>query len=278
MSTDPSPELREQIENTIRFLTVDATNRAASGHPGAPMGLARPAFELWNQHLCFDPDDPHWPLRDRFVLSNGHASMLFYSLLHLFGYDLSLDDIMNFRVLGSRTPGHPEYGVTPGVEVTTGPLGQGFAHSVGMALAARMTRTRFGVGEGGPGHHFVYGIAGDGDLMEGISSEAASLAGHLRLGNLIYLYDDNQITIDGPTALSFSENVPQRFEAQGWHVASIDGEDVPALRAALASAREERDRPSLIVTRTLIGRGSPNVAGSSKAHGAALGSRRCAIA
>ena len=282
MSTDPSPQLREQIENTIRFLAVDAVNRANSGHPGAPMGLARPAFELWNNHLRFDPSDAKWALRDRFILSNGHGSMLIYSLLHLFGFDLSLEDLMDFRVLGSKTPGHPEYGDTPGVEVTTGPLGQGFGHSVGMALAGRMTRAQFGnlVGAtpAGPGHHFVYGIVGDGDLMEGISAEAASLAGHLGLGNLIFLYDDNQITIDGPTRISFSENVPQRFESQGWHVESIDGEDVPALGAALARARGEIDRPSLICMRTVIGRGSPKVAGTSKAHGAPLGAEETEVA
>ena len=203
--------LRERIENTIRFLAVDAVQRANSGHPGAPMGLARPAFQLWDQHLRFDPADPAWPLRDRFVLSNGHASMLLYSLLHLYGYDLSAEEIANFRQLGSKTPGHPEYGDTPGVEVTTGPLGQGFAHGVGMALAARATRARFGAGDaGGPGNHHVYAICGDGDLMEGISYEASSLAGHLGLGNLVYLYDDNRITIDGPTSISFSEDVGKR--------------------------------------------------------------------
>ena len=194
MTREPSPELRERIENTIRFLAVDAVEKAGSGHPGAPMGLARPAFELWDQHLRFDPADPKWPLRDRFVLSNGHASMLLYALLHLFGYPLSLDEIVRFRQLGSKTPGHPEFGHTPGVEVTTGPLGQGFANGVGMALAARLARARYGVGGEGPGHHFVYGIVSDGDLMEGISSEAGSLAGHLGLGNLIYLWDDNRVT------------------------------------------------------------------------------------
>ena len=230
--TDLSAELRERIENTIRFLSVDAVERAGCGHPGAPMGLARVAFEIWDQHLRFDPSDPQWPLRDRFVLSNGHASMLLYALLHLYGYDLSLDDLTRFRKLGSKTPGHPEYGDTPGVEVTTGPLGQGFANGVGMALAARMTRARFG-GSGGPGGHFVYGICGDGDLMEGISSEAASLAGHLGLGNLVYVYDDNQVTSDGPTSLSFSEDVAKRFEAYGWHVLRAAGDDVQAVRNAL---------------------------------------------
>jgi transketolase len=266
-----SPDLRNRIENTIRFLAVDAVQRAGCGHPGAPMGLARPALELWDRHLRFDPTDPAWPLRDRFVLSNGHASMLLYALLHLFGFDLSLEDIIRFRQLGSKTPGHPEYGDTPGVEMTTGPLGQGFAHGVGMALAGRATRARFGVGDEGPGQHLVYGIVSDGDLMEGVSAEAASLAGHLGLGNLVYLYDDNRVTIDGPTDLCFSEDVAKRFEAQRWHVLSVDGEDVDGLRAALDLAGAERNRPSLIVTRTVIGRGSPGVAGKSKAHGAALG-------
>ena len=266
-----TPELRARIENTIRFLAVDAVQRANSGHPGAPMGLARPALELWDRHLRFDPAEPSWPLRDRFVLSNGHASMLLYSLLHLFGYDLPHEQLANFRQLHSKTPGHPEYGETPGVEMTTGPLGQGFAHGVGMALAARATRARFGVDGEGPGPHTVYGIVGDGDLMEGVSSEAGSLAGHLGLGNLIYLYDDNRITIDGGTELSFSEDVTKRFEAQRWHVQAVDGEDHEGLSAALASARADVERPSIIITRTVIGYGSPGVAGKSAAHGSPLG-------
>jgi len=270
MTPPLSPALRERVEHTIRFLAADAVQRANSGHPGAPMGLARPAFQLWDAYLRFDPEDPAWPLRDRFVLSNGHASMLLYALLHLYGYALSLDDIASFRQLHSRTPGHPEHGHTPGVEVTTGPLGQGFAHGVGMALAARATRARFAGADGGPGNHFVYGIVSDGDLMEGLSAEAGSLAGHWRLGNLIYLYDDNHITIDGPTSLCFSENVHARFEAQRWHVQEIDGEDVAGLDSALASARAVIDRPSLIITHTVIGRGSA-VAGQSKAHGSPLG-------
>jgi len=269
--TEPSAALRERIENTVRFLAVDAVERAGSGHPGAPMGLARPAFELWDQHLRFDPRDPAWPLRDRFVLSNGHASMLLYSLLHLFGYDLPLEEIARFRQLGSRTPGHPEHGHTAGVEVTTGPLGQGFAHGVGMAVAGRLARARFGSSGDGPGHHMVYGIVSDGDLMEGISAEAGSLAGHLGLGNLVYLYDDNRITIDGPTSMSFSEDVPRRFEAQRWHVQQVDGMDVLAIRRALEAARVDTERPSLIVTRTTIGYGSPHRAGTSKAHGEKLG-------
>ena len=267
-----TPQLRERIENTIRFLSVDAVARANSGHVGAPMGLARVAFELWDAHLRFDPQDTRWPLRDRFVLSNGHASMLQYSLLRLYGV-LTQKDIELFRNLGSRTPGHPEYGDTPGIEVTTGPLGQGFAHAVGMALAGRLTRSRFGKAPGdgddqlGPGEHFVYGIAGDGDLMEGVSSAASSLAGHLGLGNLIFLYDDNLVTIDGPTSITFSENVPQRFESHRWQVLEVDGEDHEGLTRALGEARAETSRPSLIVTKSLIGRGSEAIAGQAKAHG-----------
>jgi len=271
MQADPAGALRARIENTIRFLAVDAVERAKSGHPGTPMALAGPAFEIWDQHLRFDPTDPHWPLRDRFVLSAGHASMLLYSLLHLYGFDLPLDELMRFRQLGSRTPGHPEYGHTAGIEVTTGPLGQGFAHGVGMALAARLARSRFARNGQGPGHHLVYGIVSDGDLMEGISAEAGSLAGHLRLGNLIYVYDDNHITIDGSTKLSFSEDVQRRFEAQGWHVQRCDGLDIEGLRRALAEARAESERPSLVILRTTIGYGSPHKAGSAKAHGQPLG-------
>jgi transketolase len=269
--TTLSPELRNRIENTIRFLAVDAVERAGCGHPGAPMGLAGPAFELWDRHLRFDPQDPAWPLRDRFVLSNGHASMLLYSLLHLYDFGVSLDDLRDFRKLHSKTPGHPEYGETPGVELTTGPLGQGFAHGVGMALAARATRARFGTPGEGPGNHFVYGIVSDGDLMEGISAEAGSLAGHLGLGNLVYLYDDNRITIDGGTELSFSEDVKARFEAQRWHVLEVDGQDHQALSRALESARAEEERPSLIITRTVIGLGAPGKAGKSEVHGSKLG-------
>ena len=271
MPTELSLALREQIENTIRGLTIDAVERAGIGHLGAAMGLARPAFLLWDDHLRFDPGDPAWPLRDRFVLSGGHASMLLYSLLHLFGYPLSLAAIESFRQLGSGTPGHPEYGETPGVEVTTGPLGQGFANAVGMALAARMTRARFARGGEGPGHHWIYALAGDGDLMEGVCYEAASLAGHLGLGNLIVLYDDNRVTIDGPTSISFSEDVAARFEAQRWHVQSVDGEDVDGLGRALQAARAEPERPSILITRTTIGFGSPNWAGLSKAHGGPFG-------
>ena len=269
---EPSPALRERIVNTIRFLAIDAVEKAKSGHPGAPMGLAAAAFELWQRHLRFDPRDPGWPLRDRFVLSNGHASMLLYSLLHLFGYDLSLDDLRNFRQLDSRTPGHPEYGHTAGVETTTGPLGQGFATGVGMALAARLARSRFARDGEGPGHHLVYALVSDGDLMEGVSAEAGSIAGHLGLGNLVYLYDDNHITIDGAIDLSFSEDVAVRFGAQKWHVQRVaDGNDPTAISRAIDAARAETERPSLILLRTTIGYGSPHLAGKSKTHGAPLG-------
>lgn len=271
MSTELPVAVREKIENTIRNLAIDAVERAGCGHPGAPMGLARPAFEIWANHLRFDPQDPEWPLRDRFVLSAGHASMLLYSLLHLFGFDLSMDDLKNFRQMGSKTPGHPEYGQTPGVEVTTGPLGQGFGHGVGMALAGRLARAHFGRDGVGPGYHRVFGIVSDGDLMEGVSYEASSLAGHHGLGNLIYLYDDNGITIDGPAKLSFSEDVANRFVSQGWHVESVSGEDVAAIREALNRAVGEENQPSLIITKTTIGYGSPNRAGKSKSHGEKLG-------
>jgi transketolase len=278
MSTELDLALRQRIESTIRFLTVDAVEKAGCGHPGAPMGLATAALELWDHHLRFDPSDPGWPGRDRFILSNGHASMLLYSLLHLYGFDVSLDDIRQFRTLGSKTPGHPEYGHTPGVELTTGPLGQGFAHGVGMALAGRMTRARFARDGAGPGHHLVYGIVSDGDLMEGISSEAASFAGHLGLGNLIYLYDDNEITIDGPTSISFTEDVAKRFDAVRWHVQTADGEDFESVRRALQVARDETERPSIIITKTTIGYGSPNRAGTSKAHGEKLGGEEVKVA
>jgi len=279
------PVLLERIENTIRFLAVDAVERAGIGHVGAAMALAASAFELWDNHLRFDPQDPNWPLRDRFVLSNGHASMLQYSLLHLFGFDLTLEDIGEFRQLGSRTPGHPEYGDTAGVELTTGPLGQGIAHAVGMALAGRMTASQFGGAaiEGAdrerPGQHFVYGIVGDGCLMEGVSSEAASFAGSHGLGNLIFIYDDNSITIDGGTEITFSESVPKRFEAYGWHVVdSVDGQDRAGFAKALEAGRRESDRPTLIVLKTLIGRGAPNFEGRNKAHGGPLGEQETRLA
>ena len=269
MPSELAPALRTQIENTIRGLTIDAVEAAGIGHLGAPMGLARPVFQLWDRHLRFDPTDPQWPLRDRFVLSAGHASMLLYSLLHLFGYALPLDEIRRFRQLHSKTPGHPEYGDTPGVEVTTGPLGQGFGHAVGMALAAKATHARFGRGGEGPGQHRVFVVASDGDLMEGVSYETSSLAGHWKLDNLVVLYDDNHVTIDGPTSWTFSEDVPARFRAQGWHAESIDGEDVAGLDRALAAAYGA-GKPALVALRTTIGRGSP-WAGQSKVHGGPFG-------
>ncbi len=258
--------------NTIRTLAMDAVEKAKSGHPGAPMGMAAAAHVLWTRYLRHNPANPHWPDRDRFVLSGGHASMLLYSLLHLSGYDLSLEDLKNFRQWGSKTPGHPEYGHTPGVETTTGPLGQGFANAVGMAMAERHLAARFAANGEGPVDHFTFVICGDGDLMEGISQEAASLAGHLGLGKLIVLYDDNQISIEGPTAITFTEDVGQRFKACRWHVQRVtDGNDVDAFAAAIEAAQAETGRPSIIMLRTQIAFGSPNKQGTADAHGAPLG-------
>ena len=265
-----SIELAQLCVNTIKFLSADAVEKAKSGHPGAPMGAADMAYVLWAKHLRFDPTDPGWLNRDRFVLSAGHASMLLYSLLHLFEFDLPLAEIERFRQWESRTPGHPEFGRTPGVEVTTGPLGQGFANGVGMALAQRMMRTRLG-GHADLLDHRVFGLVSDGDVMEGVASEAASLAGHWGLGSLVYLYDDNRISIEGPTALSFSEDVGKRFEAYGWHVQRVDGHDHESVDAALDAAVAETARPSLIVARTTIARGAPSKQGTSKAHGEPLG-------
>ena len=258
--------------NTIRALSMDMVERAKSGHPGAPMGLAPAAFVLWTRHLRHNPADPSWPNRDRFVLSAGHASALLYSLLFLTGYDVSLEDLRAFRQWGSRTPGHPEYGLTPGVEATTGPLGQGFANAVGMGMAEGLLATRFNR----PGHaivdHRTFGMCSDGDLMEGISHEAASLAGHLGLGKLVFIYDDNHITIDGPTELAFSDDVARRFEAYGWHTTRVeDGTDVEAIDAALREAEEETARPSLVVVRTHIAQGAPTKQNSEAAHGSPLG-------
>jgi transketolase len=258
--------------NTIRTLAIDGVQQAESGHPGLPMGAAPMAYVLWTRFLRHNPRNPHWFNRDRFVLSAGHGSMLLYSLLHLTGYELSLDELKRFRQWASITPGHPEYGLTPGVEVTTGPLGQGFANGVGMAmaeahLAAHFNRAGFDVVD-----HYTYVLVSDGDLMEGVASEAASLAGHLKLGKLIYLYDDNNISLDGPTALAFTEQVLQRFEAYGWHASAVDdGNDLAAIEQAIRAAQAETERPSLIAIRTVIGYGSPNKAGSAKAHGSPLG-------
>jgi transketolase len=258
--------------NTVRFLAVDMVQKANSGHPGMPMGAAPMAYALWDRFLCFDPADPAWPDRDRFVLSGGHGCALLYSLLHLTGYDLPMDELQRFRQWGSRTPGHPEYGLTPGVEATTGPLGQGISNAVGMAIAEEALAARFNR----PGHavvdHYTYTICTDGDLMEGVASEAASLAGHLRLGKLIALYDDNRISIEGSTDLAFSEDSVARFAAYGWHVKHIDdGTDVAAIEMAIEEARAETGRPSLIAVRTYIGYGSPNKQGKASAHGEPLG-------
>ncbi|MGD8652043.1 MAG: transketolase [Desulfobacterales bacterium] len=267
-----SSELDQLCINTIRMLSVDAVQTANSGHPGMPMGAAAMAYVLWTRFLRHNPKDPTWPNRDRFVLSAGHGSMLIYSLLHLCGYDLSLEELQNFRQWGSKTPGHPEHGHTPGVETTTGPLGQGFANGVGMALAERYLAARFNK----PGYqiidHFTYGIVSDGDLMEGISHEAASLAGHLGLGKLIYFYDDNHISIEGNTDITFTENRTGRFEAYDWHVQNVaDGNDLPALEQAIVEAQNETNRPSLIAVRTHIGYGSPNKQDTAGAHGEPLG-------
>jgi len=265
---DPSV-LEESCINTIRFLAVDAIEKANSGHPGMPMGAATVAHTLFTRHLCFDPASPDWPDRDRFVLAAGHGSMLLYALLHLTGYEVTLDDIRAFRQWGSKTPGHPEHGVTPGVETTTGPLGQGFANAVGMAVAERFLSATFGDEVMG---HFTYALVGDGDMMEGITSEAASFAGHQRLGKLIVLYDDNHISIDGPTDITFSEDVCARYKAYHWHVQRVaDGNDVDAIDAAISAAKAEADRPSIISVRTHIGFGSPHKQDTSGVHGAPLG-------
>ena len=266
-----SVRLERLAIDTIRTLAMDAVQAANSGHPGAPMGAAPMAFALWTRFLRHAPTRPDWPNRDRFVLSAGHASMLLYALLHLTGYAVPLDELKRFRQWGSITPGHPEHGLTPGVEATTGPLGQGFANAVGMAIAERRLAAEFNR-DGYPiVDHFTYGLCSDGDLQEGIASEAASLAGHLRLGKLLFLYDDNGIQLDGPTAWAWSEDVPKRFEAYGWQTQRVtDGNDVAAIAAAIESARAD-DRPSLIAVPTHIGFGSPHKQDSQKAHGSPLG-------
>ncbi len=262
-----SKELEQKAINAIRFLAADAVQKANSGHPGLPMGAAAIAYTLWTRHLRFNPHNPKWPGRDRFILSGGHGSALLYALLYLTGYDLPIEQVMNFRQWGSLTPGHPEYGLTPGVEVTTGPLGQGFANGVGMAIAEAHLAAEFNQ----PGYevvnHYIYGIVTDGDLMEGVSSEAASLAGHLSLGKIIYLYDDNHISIDGSTDLAFTEDRVMRFKSYGWHVQIVsDGNDVDAVDKAILKAKKD-PRPSLIACRTHIGFGLPTRQDTAKAHG-----------
>ncbi len=267
-----SSDLDQLSINTIRALSIDAVQKANSGHPGLPLGAAPMAYVLWTRFLKHNPSNPNWYDRDRFVLSAGHGSMLLYSLLHLTGYDLPLEQIMQFRQFGSMTPGHPEYGLAPGIEVTTGPLGQGFGMSVGLAmaeayLAARYNRPGFDIV-----NHYTYGIAGDGDLMEGVASEAASLAGHLQLGKLIYFYDDNRISLAGTTNLTFTEDRAKRFEAYGWQTLTVeDGNDLAAIQKALETARADTEHPSLILVRTHIGYGSPHKQDTFEAHGSPLG-------
>lgn len=265
-------ELEKQCIDTIRFLAADAIEKAKSGHPGMPLGAAAAAFTLWTKHLKHNPVNPQWPDRDRFVLSSGHASMLLYALLHLTGYDLTLDDIKNFRQWGSRTPGHPEYKHVPGVEVTTGPLGQGLANAVGMAIAEAHLAARFNKEGENLVNHFTYIMAGDGDMMEGVVAEACSLAGHLRLGKLIILYDDNRVTLAGSAALSCTENTEQRFKAYGWQVQKVtDGNDIAAIDRAIKKAKRETEKPSLICIASTIGYGAPCKQGSCDAHGSPLG-------
>lgn len=272
-------ELAQLTINTIRGLAMDGVQRAKSGHPGMPMGCAPMAYVLWTRFMRHNPNDPLWPNRDRFILSAGHGSMLLYSLLHLSGYDMPLDELKRFRQWGSKTPGHPEYHPAGGIETTTGPLGQGFATGVGMAIAERFLAAHFNRPGFSVIDHNIYAIVSDGDLMEGVSHEAASLAGHLGLGKLIYLYDDNEISIDGSTDLSFTEDVGRRFEAYNWHVQYVDdGNDLDALQHALKAARAVTEKPSLIVTRTIIGYGSPNKQGTSKSHGEPLGEEEVVLA
>jgi transketolase len=258
----------EKAVRTIQFLSADAVEKATAGHPGTPMALAGITVDIYTRYLRYDPRDPAWPNRDRFVLSCGHASMLLYSVLHLAGYDLSLDELKSFRQWGSKTPGHPEHGLTPGVETTTGPLGQGVGNAVGLALASRLAAARVG---SDVFDYRVFALASDGDLMEGVASEASSIAGHLGLDNLVLIYDDNKITIDGGTELSFSEDVGKRYEAYGFFVQKVDGHDPAQVRKALDTAIAHKGQPSLIVARTIIGVGAPTKAGTSKAHGAPLG-------
>jgi transketolase len=267
----PTTDLDQLCVNTIRALSLDAVQKAESGHPGLPLGAAPMAYVLWTKFLRHNPKNPKWENRDRFLLSAGHGSMLLYSLLYLTGYDLPLEEIKNFRQWGSKTPGHPEYGMTPGVEITTGPLGQGFANGVGMAMGAAHLAARFNQKDFPLIDHYVYAIVSDGDLMEGVAAETASLAGHLRLGKLIYLYDDNQVTIEGFTSLAFSEDVPKRFEAYGWHTLTVDdGNDLAAIEAAIREAQSVGTKPTLISVKTIIGYGMPS-AGTRKAHSDAPG-------
>ena len=272
-------ELSNKSINSIRTLSIDAIQKANSGHPGLPMGAAPMAYVLWKNHMNIDPANPLWDNRDRFILSAGHGSMLLYSLLHLSGFNVTMDDIKNFRQWGSKTPGHPEYGMTSGVETTTGPLGQGIAYGAGMAIAERMLAARFNR----PGFeivdHYTFVLTGDGCLMEGVSAEAASLAGHLKLGKLIYLYDSNDISLDGPTSMTFTEDVAKRYESYGFQVITVkNGDtDLAAIEKAIKEAKQETSKPSMIIIKTTIGFGSPNKSGKADSHGAPLGKDEVAL-
>ncbi|AST89998.1 transketolase [Sutcliffiella cohnii] len=277
-TTDKQTQIEQVAINTIRTLSIDAIEKANSGHPGMPMGAAPMAYALWAKEMNHNPYNPSWFNRDRFVLSAGHGSMLLYSLLHLFNYDVSMEDLKNFRQWGSKTPGHPEFGHTPGVEATTGPLGQGIAMAVGMAMAERHLAATYNKEGYNVVDHFTYSICGDGDLMEGVSAEAASLAGHLKLGRLVVMYDSNDISLDGDLHLSFSENVEDRFKAYGWQVIRVeDGTDIDTIQKALQEAKSDTDRPTLIEIKTVIGYGSPNKSGKSASHGAPLGKEEIAL-
>ncbi|WP_342648172.1 transketolase [Mucilaginibacter sp. CSA2-8R] len=271
MSTNQSSDIEQLTINTIRFLATDMVQKANSGHPGLPLGAAPMAYVVWNRFLRFDPKEPKWPNRDRFVLSAGHGSALLYALLHLYGYDLPMSELEKFRQLGSKTPGHPESTNTPGIEVTTGPLGQGFGNAVGIGMAEEFLAAKYNLADAKIIDNYTYCLVSDGDLMEGVASEAASLAGHLKLGKLIFLYDDNKISLDGPTDLAFTEDVPARFDSYGWQTLTVeDGNDLIAIENAILQAQEEKQRPTLISVKTIIGYGSPQE-GTNKVHGSALG-------
>ncbi|HLP16907.1 MAG TPA: transketolase [Bacteroidota bacterium] len=271
-TTNATSELDQLAATTIRILSAEGVQKANSGHPGMPMGMADVAYVLWTKFLRFTPEDPQWINRDRFILSAGHGSMLLYTMLHLSGYDVTLEDLKSFRQFGSRTAGHPEFGFLPGIEVTSGPLGAGFANGVGMAIAANMLASRYNTGSDTLfGDHYIYGIVSDGDLMEGVSAEAASYAGALGLGRIIYFYDNNKITIEGTTDLTFTEDVEKRFQAYNWHTLSIDGHDHAQIAKAILAAQAVKDKPTLILTRTTIGFGSPHKANTSEVHGSPLG-------
>lgn len=275
----PYTEQDQLAVKTIRTLSIDAIEKANSGHPGLPMGAAPMAYVLWSRFMKYNPSNPSWIDRDRFVLSAGHGSMLLYSLLHLTGYDVSIDDLKQFRQWGSKTPGHPEYGHTPGVDTTTGPLGQGIATAVGFAIAERFLAAKFNKDGHTPIDHYTYVICGDGDLMEGISGEASSLAGHLKLNKLIVLYDSNDISLDGPTNWAFTEDVKMRYRAYGWNVLRVeDGNNLDEIEAAIAKAKSFNDAPTLIEVRTIIGYGAPNKQGTAGAHGSPLGKEETALA